>query len=158
MIGPFERLTREQECARILANHRPDDFDAIAATLDRQFRTIHDRAHVLLQICAMLVSATILVTTGKLIVTQITTHLQRVVGYLLVAAGALVITAAGVIVGGVLSIRWTTQHPGDDLGAWLMAVLRYRDGKTVAYRVSIALVLASVLAFQSAIAIALVQI
>lgn len=68
------------------------------------------------------------------------------------------ITAAGVIVGGVLSIRWITQQPGDDLGTSLMTILRSRDAKTVAYRVSIALVLASVVAFQSAIAIALVQI
>jgi hypothetical protein len=41
-----------------------------------------------------------------------------------------VITAAGVIVGGVLSIRWITQRPGDDLGTSLMTILRSRDAKT----------------------------
>ncbi len=156
MIGRFESLTRDQECARLIDNYGADGFDGIAAELDRQIRTIHNRAQVLLQICGMLMSASILVTTGKLVFGGIATDMQRFVGYLIVVAGALLVAAAGVIVGGVLSIRFISQHPGDGIGAWVVANLRYRDAKTFAYRVSIAIVLASVLVFQIAIGTALV--
>jgi len=45
-----------------------------------------------------------------------------------------------------------------NLAAWVKANLIYRDRKTAAYRVAIALVLLSTVSYQVAIAIALLQL
>src|SRR5690242_2829653 len=62
-----KRLTRDEECDRIIEAHGPADFAGISEALDRQFRTIHNRAQLLLGICGVLISASVLVTTGRLI-------------------------------------------------------------------------------------------
>ena len=151
-------LTREEECERIVKAHGPDGFDRISEALDRQFRTIHNRAQLLLGICGVLISASVVVTTGRLIGRRPEFQHQHFAGVMLVIAGVLEIAAAGVVVGGVLNIRWITQHAGDDLHAWVRANLAYRDRKTAAYRLAIAFVLLSMLSYQIAIAIALLQL
>jgi hypothetical protein len=47
----FERLDREQECARIMTAYGAD-FGSLFALLDRQFRLLHNRAQVLLALVA----------------------------------------------------------------------------------------------------------
>ena len=66
--------------------------------------------------------------------------------------------AAGTVVGGVLNVRWITQQPGEDLHGWVFSNLVYRDRKTFAYRVAIALILLSMVSYQIAIAIAMLQL
>jgi hypothetical protein len=152
-------LTRDEECDRILESHGPNDFERISEALDRQFRTIHNRAQLLLGICGVLISASVVVTTGRLIgrrPEQIV-HKQTA-GLLLVVAGVLEIGAAAAVVGGVLNVRWITQQAGEDLRAWLHTNLVYRDRKTLAYRLAIVLILASMLCYQAAISIALLQL
>lgn len=149
-------LTREQECDRILEHYR-GRFSRIGKALDEQFRTIHNRAEVLLGICGILISAGVVVTTGRL-VRRIDFAYQPIPRALLVAAGSLDMCAAAILVGGVLRVRWITQQPGDDLRAWIMANLAYRDAKTRTYRVSIVLVLLAMFAYQVAIAMALAQL
>lgn len=148
-------VTREEECDRILLHH--EDFEHISSALNQQFTTIHNRAQVLLGICGVLISASVLVTTGK-IIGRPSFRFQQAAGLLLVTAGALEIAAAAVVVAGVLNVRWITQQPGADLRAWVLSTLAYRDGKTRAYRVAIVLVLFSMATYQVAVAIALVQL
>jgi hypothetical protein len=76
----------------------------------------------------------------------------------LVVAGILEITAAAVVVAGVLRVRWITQQPGADLSEWVMSNLAYRDEKVRVYRVAMVLLLLSMVAYQTAIAIALLQL
>ncbi len=133
------------------------DFDRLSIALDRQFRTLHNRAQLLLGICGVLISASVVVTTGRIIGRPTFEH-QHLAGILLVAAGALEITAAAIVVGSVMRIRWITQQPGADLPAWIHANLAFRDAKTRSYRIAILLVLLSMFAYQAAIAIALVQL
>jgi hypothetical protein len=151
-------LTREQECDRILAHYGPDGFEPISEALDRQFRTIHNRAQLLLGVCGILISASVLVTTGRLIGPRPIFGHQHVAGVLLFSAGVLDIIAAGIVVAAVLDVRWITRQPGDDLRAWLLSNLAYRDRKTLAYRVAILIVLFSMMSYQGAIAIALLQL
>ena len=153
-----KELTREAECRRILKSHGPASFERISEALDRQFRTIHNRAQLLLGICGVLISASVLVTTGRLIGHHPEFVHQHVAGILLVVAGILEIGAAAIVVGGVLNIRWITQQPGEDLHDWVYSNLAYRDQKTLAYRWAIAFVLLSMLSYQTAIAIALLQL
>jgi len=158
-VGRASRaLTREQECERILRSHSPGDFDSISAALDRQYRTIHNRAQLLLGICGVLISASVVVTTGRLIGGRAEFAHQHVAGVMLVIAGALEIGAAAVVVGGVLHVRWITQQPGEELRDWVMANLVYRDRKTLVYRVATLLILLSMISYQIAIAIALLQL
>src|SRR5262249_8500682 len=151
VLGLYQKLNRDEECDRILQVHGADDFAAISAELNRQFTTIHNRAQLLLGICGVLISASVLVTTGRLIGRPQFLH-QRFAGQLLVVAGVLEITAAAVVIAGVLNVRWITQQPGTDLRAWVMSNLKYRDAKTRAYRLSLVLVLLSMAMYQSAVA------
>jgi hypothetical protein len=147
-------LTREEECDRILKGHGPEDFERISSALDRQFGTIHNRAQLLLGICGVMISASVLITTGRIIGRPDFLH-QHIAGRLLIVAGGTEILAAAVVVAGVLSVRWITQQPGDDLRGWVISNLAYRDRKTRSYRVAIALVLLSLVTYQVAVAIVL---
>jgi hypothetical protein len=151
-------LTLEQECERIVKSHGPGDFARVSEALDRQFRTIHNRAQLLLGICGVLISASVVVTTGRLIGRRPEFEHQHTAGVLLVAAGVLEVAAAGVVVGGVLNIRWSTRQPGEDLHAWVYTNLAYRDRKTRAYQVATMLLLLSMISYQVAIAIAMLQL
>jgi hypothetical protein len=151
-------LTREAECERIVEGHGPADFERISEALDRQFRTIHNRAQLILGICGVLISASVVVTAGRLIGQRPEYRQRHTAGVLLVTAGVLEIAAAAVIVGGVLNIRWSTRQPGDDLRQWILANLVHRDRKTLAYRVATLLLLLSMMSYQVAIAIAMLQL
>lgn len=155
---PGKSLTRDEECQRIVESHGPADFEHISEALDRQFRTIHNRAQLLLGVCGVLISASVVVTTGRLIGRTPEFRHQHAAGVLLVVAGLLEIAAAAVLVGGVLNVRWITQQPGEDLHAWVLSNLVYRDHKTLAYRLAVILVLLSMLSYQVAIAIAMLQL
>jgi hypothetical protein len=151
-------LTRDQECDRILERYGATDFERISEALDRQFRTIHNHAQLLLTICGVLISASILVTTGRLIGGPAGFHHHYTAGIMLVTAGVLDIAAASVVIGTVLNIRWITRQPGDDLRSWVFSNLVYRDRKTRAYRVATVLILLSMMSHQVAIAIAMLQL
>jgi hypothetical protein len=140
-------LTREQECDRILRVCGAENYEGIFKALDTQFRIIHNRAQVLLAICGVLLSTSI-VLMGSKIIGGI--ELRRSIGPLLMAAGAAEIACAAVVVGGVLTVRWMTEIPGNNARGWVMSSLRYRDRKTVAYRVAVALLLLSMILFQTA--------
>jgi hypothetical protein len=43
------------------------DFESISVAFDRQFTTLHNRAQLLLGICGVLISASVLVTAGRFI-------------------------------------------------------------------------------------------
>jgi hypothetical protein len=148
-------LSRQEECDRILSFYG-SDFEAISVALDRQFSTIHNRAQVLLAICGILISASVLVTTGKLI-SRPSGDSPRLAGYVLVVAGLLEVSAAAFLVGGVLRVRWITQQPGTEIRAWVMSNLAYRDRKTHFHHTAVILVLFSMLAYQSAITLALLR-
>jgi hypothetical protein len=60
----FKPLTLGEEADRILKS--PRDFELISAALDRQFHTIHNHAQLLLGICGVLITASVLVTSGRL--------------------------------------------------------------------------------------------
>ena len=151
-------LTREEECERIVEGHGPSDFERISEALDRQFRTIHNRAQLILGICGVLISASVVVTAGRLIGHRPEYRHRHTAGILLVTAGILEIAAAAVVVGGVLNIRWSTRQPGDNLRQWVLSNLLHRDRKTLAYRVSTLLLLLSMISYQIAIAIAMLQL
>jgi hypothetical protein len=141
-------LTREQECDRIL-RIGGDDLDRIAFALDRQFKLIHNRAQVLLAICGVLISTSVVLMTGKLIGRPNFTH-KEVIQALLWSAGLVEILAAGIVVVGVLRVQWMTQLPGDSVRDWVQASLRYRDQKTRAYRTAILLVVLAMAFYQVA--------
>jgi hypothetical protein len=151
------KLARAEECERILTYYGPDDFGRISHELDKQFTMLHNRAEVLLGICGILISASVVITTGRLI-GRGDFIAQRIPRLFLLAAGSLDIIAASIIVGGVLRVRWITQQPGEDVRAWVMSTLAYRDAKMRTYRVSIVLVLLAMLSYQTSVACALAQI
>jgi hypothetical protein len=99
----------------------------------------------------------VLVTTGKIIVRPDYAH-KRIVGIFMVAAGGLQVVAAAVLVVGVLSVRWITQQPGRELPDWVLSNLKYRDEKTRAYRIGIVAALLSMIFYQVAMAVALLQL
>jgi hypothetical protein len=153
-----KRLTLEDECERIVEAHGPASFERISEALDRQFRTLHNRAQLLLGICGVLISASVVVTTGRLIGRGPQFEHQHAAGLLLVAAGVLEIAAAAMVVGGVLNIRWSTRQPGEELREWVRHNLAYRDRKTRAYQVATLLLLLSMVSYQIAIAIVMLQL
>lgn len=158
-IGVFEsfgRLSREQECERILKACGAEPRE-VFFVLERQFRLLHNRAQVLLGICGVLVSTSIVLMTGKILGRPRLAYHDIIIP-LLVGAAAAEITAAAIVVGGVLRIRWITELAGDDIRAWVMTALGYRDSKASAYRASIIVLLFSMLLFQIAATLAWVQL
>lgn len=142
----FERLTREEECDRILQISGSGGYEMAYRVLDAQFKLLHDRAQLLLGLCGVLVSTSVVLMTGKIIARSVL-H-QQLISPLLVAAGAAAIAAAAIIVGGVLRIRWMSELPGTGVREWVMRSLQYRDSKTFAHRTSIMLLLLSMAMFQ----------
>lgn len=149
-------LTRRKERERLLRNYGPNGFEALAVLFDRQFRSIHNRAELLLGICGVLVSASVLIATGRSLAAP-GDDKPPLWGYLVVAAGALDLAAAAVVVAVVMGTRWITQQPGDDVSQWIDTNLRYRDSRTRAHRVAIGLVLLSMLLYQSAVSVSVLR-
>lgn len=148
-------LTREEECDRILMVCGADRPDRIAKALDMQFRILHNRAQVLLAICGVLLSTSVVLVTAKFFGRPDTRDYD--VARLLLAASATEVAGAAFVVGGVLNVRWMTELPGDSVRAWVMSALQYRDRKTKAYRTSCALLLVAMLLFQIAAATAWIR-
>jgi hypothetical protein len=149
------RLTREEECDRILMVCGADHPARVAKTLDMQFRILHNRAQVLLAICGVLLSTSVVLLTGKFFARP--DSRDYVVAGLALTASFTEVAAAAFVVGGVLNVRWMTELPGADIRAWIMSSLEYRDSKTRAYRTSCALLLVAMLLFQIAAATAWIR-
>lgn len=151
-----ERLSREREAERLL-RFLGQDAGALYAVLERQVRTINSRAQLVLGVCSMLISASVVVTAGH-IIGRLDFKYERIAALLLTGAGVISILAATLVCVGILTMRWTTQQPGEDLRAWLLSNLEQRDTKTRPYQVSVVLVLAALLMYQLALGIVLFQI
>ena len=156
MFDRLERLTREQECDRLLHVAGADPYETVFRALDVQFKLLHDRAQLLLGICGVLVSTSVVLMTGKIIIRSRVDH-QQAIAPLAVIAGVAAVASAAIVVGGVLRVRWMTELPGADVRAWIMSSLRYRDRKTLAYRTSLAILLVSMGMFQAAAILAWAQ-
>jgi hypothetical protein len=149
-------LSRADECKRIIELHRRNTAD-IELDLERQFKTLHNRAQVLLAICGVLLSASIVITAGR-IIGQPKFSLEHLAGFLLAIAGLADVCATAAVVGGVLTIRWLTQLGGESLEVWVTNAIAYRDSKTSAYRAALRLVLLSMLLYQVAVLIVVLQL
>jgi len=112
---------------------------------------------VLLGICGVLLTASVLITTGR-IIGQGSYALERIAGWFLALAGLCDIASTAIIVGGVLHIRWLTQAPGEDLRAWMMRAIAHRDAKTRAYHVALGVVMLSMAFYQAAVLIVVLQL
>lgn len=141
-------LSRSEECDRILKEVGNGKLDPIMAMLERQFTVLHNRTQVMLGLCGVVITTTGF--SGRIIAG--TNFLAQV---LIINSVALVLLAAAVVVWSVLHLRWLTQQTGADVRSWLMTALAYRDRKTDAYRVGIALLLVGLTLYVGAIAIML---
>lgn len=112
---------------------------------------------MLLGICGVLLTASVLITTGR-IIGQGSYALERIAGWFLALAGLCDIASTAIIVGGVLHIRWLTQAPGEDLRAWMMRAIAHRDAKTRAYHVALGVVMLSMAFYQAAVLIVVLQL
>lgn len=133
------------------------DDSATRHELEQQFATLHARAQVLLGICGVLLTASVLITTGR-IIGRGNYQLARLAGTFLALAGLCDIAATAIVVGGVLNIRWLTQEPSKDLRAWMMRAIAHRDKKTRAYHLALSVVLLSMVFYQAAVLIVVLQL
>ncbi len=155
MTDRFKRASREEECKQLLAAYEANRFEIVKA-IESQFNTLHNRAQVLLAICGVLLTSSVMLMTGKLIGGPDLPHLSTASRFMIVG-GASDILAAVVAVGGVLRIRWESP-PGRDLHSWVMTRLVYRDRKTRALHISITLLMVAMLLHQVAATIVLVKL
>ena len=146
---------RAEECEQLIEVHRSEP--ELRGEVAQQFTTLHGRAQVLLGICGVLLTASVLITTGR-IIGHGTYVLERVAGMLLALAGLCDIVATGIVVAGVLHIRWLTPRHGEDLRTWIMRALAHRDAKTRAYHAALAAVILSMLFYQAAVLIVVLQL
>ncbi len=107
-------------------------------------------AQVLLGLCGIVVTTTGF--SGRLIAGT-----SRPAQWLIVLGVVLVLTAAALVVVGVLHLWWLTQHPGKSTRDWLGHALGYRDRKTRFYRFAIVLMLAGLVFYVAAIALMLLN-
>jgi hypothetical protein len=149
-------LRRASECDHFLELHRSDP-SAIRRDLEEQFKALQGRSHVLLGICGVLLTASVLITTGR-IISKGNYALARAAGWLLALAGLCDIMATFVIVAAVLNIQWITRMPNEDLRTWIARAIAYRDHKTLAYHFALGVVLLSMLFYQAAVLIVVLQL
>jgi hypothetical protein len=149
------RARREEESQQIIATHGGDRFK-VAEAIERQFKTLQDRAQVLLAVCGVLLTSSVLLVTGKIIARRNIPHLAAASRFM-IAAGACDILAGAIAVGAVLVVRWANP-PGPQLQAWLLSRLAYRDRKTHALHASILLVLLAMILYQTSATIVLAQL
>ncbi len=140
-------MTPEQEADRILRMYGPDQ-PRIMELLERQFVILHNRAQVLLTLCGVVITVTGF--SGRLIAGT-----NRLAQVLVIGGVSLSLLAAIVVVWGVLHLWWLTQQPGDDVRAWLLSCLAYREGKTRAYRAGLIILIVGLTLYVGAIAIML---
>jgi len=150
-------LTREEECERLIELHRELGTGQLVMLFERQLRTLNGRAQHILAICSFLVSSSVVVTAGHLI-GRLDFQYERLAAVVLTLAGTLAIAAAAVVCGGVIRLRFTTQQRGVDLRAWILSNLAHRDGKSRAYRLSVLLVLTSLILYQLALGLVLFRL
>jgi hypothetical protein len=148
------RLAEERD--QLLDLHHSNG-SAIKRELDAQFTTLHNRAQLLLGLCGVLLTASVLITTGR-IIGRGTYALQHLAGWLLGTAGFCDILATAIIVGGVLHIRWLTPTSSENLADWTMRAIGHRDRKTVAYHVALAVVMLSMIFYEGAVLIVIFQL
>jgi hypothetical protein len=141
---------RRDECERILRIYG-DNYEQLSTMLDRQFQMMHARASVLLGICG------VLITTTSLLQRFMMPRPARLEQAALLVGGGMALLAATIIVVGVLQLRWITDQPGDDVPAWLLTNLTYRDRKTHAYRVGTAAMVVSMLLYELSVVTALLS-
>lgn len=134
-----------------------DERDQRRKELDQQFATLHGRAQVLLGICGVLLTASVLITTGR-IIGRGSYALARVAGWLLALAGLCDIATTAIIVGGVLHIHWLTHDPDEDFADWMTRAIAHRDKKTRAYHTGLAIALLSMMFYQAAVLIVVLQL
>lgn len=144
----MNKLTRNEEASRLQEMYGPDGTARIMEALERQFAVLHNRAQVLLALCGIVVTTTGF--SGRLIAGT-----NVVAQWCVILGVVLTLLAAGVVVWGVLHLRWLTQQAGELTRAWLLTCLYYRDIKTNYYRLSIILLLTGLTAYVGAIAIML---
>lgn len=150
------RHSLAEETDQLIALH-PANETATRQELESQFATLHGRAQLLLGICGVLLTASVLITTGR-IIGHGALALARLAGWLLALAGLCDIAATAIIVGGVLHIRWLTKEPTEDLRTYMMRAIAHRDAKTRAYHAALAIVMLSMLFYQAAVLIVVVQL
>jgi hypothetical protein len=145
-----------EELEELIALYR-SDAAAIRQELYDQFKTLHGRAQVLLGICGVLLTASVLITTGR-IIGRGSYELARIAGWLLALAGLCDIGATAIIVGGVLHIKWLTHAPGEDLRTWVLRAVAHRNAKTRAYHAALVVVLLSMLFYQGSVLMVVLQL
>ena len=127
-----------------------DDWPGMMAVLERQFGVLHNRSQVLLTLCGIVVSTTGF--SGRLVAGT------NVLSQALIVSGlAFILASAGVVVLGVLHLRWLTMQGGETPAAWLVTSLAYRDRKTKFYRVGIVLLLIGLILYGGSLAVTLLN-
>jgi hypothetical protein len=124
------------------------DAPRIMEALERNFAVLHNRAHVQLTMCGIVITTTGF--SGRLIAgTNFLAQLCVILG-----VGVTLVSAA-LVVFYVQHIHWLTQHLGELVRPWLLACIKYRDTKTRYYRWSIFLLLVGLVFYVVAIGIML---
>src|SRR5687768_16032755 len=93
MIPPMlaaRSLSRDDEARRILAEYGEEGFEPIMMMLERQFVVLHNRAHVALDLCGIIISTTSF--SGRIIAGA-----NVAAQWLIIAGVALVLLSAAVV-------------------------------------------------------------
>ncbi len=141
-------LSQNQEADRIIAHYGENALPEIMLMLERQFAVLHNRAQVLLALCGIIIS-----TTGF--------SGRNIAGTgpwaqaLVLCGVGLILLSAAVVCWGVLHLRWLTMQQGQSVHDWLITSIKYRDTKTLSYRIGLLIMLLGLATYVSAIVIML---
>lgn len=144
------QLSPEEE-AHTLIRLCQEDLRSVVTMLESQLNTIHARAQVLLSFCGIVITTTGF--SGRLIAgTHTSAQICIIVGLVLM------ICCAAYVFSKVGSVRWITREFNIDRPIdSLTRVLRRRDAKTAAYRISGYLLLLGLVFYAISIAIMLLN-
>lgn len=139
--------SREEEADHILALYG-NDAARVMATIEGQLQGLASRAQTLLSLTGITITVTGF-SGATIAKTSVLAAILIVTGLVLVLAGA------GLCIGGILGVRWTTSLAPCSLRDALLHAMKRRDEKTVAYDRALKLVGAGLSAYVASVSLLL---
>lgn len=140
-------VTAEEEAAHLLALYERDVSKVLGA-VEHQLDILMSRAQTLLSLAGLTITVTGF--SGASIAKS------GVAAALLLVSGLVtVLVGAGVAMGGILRVRWTTQMRASTLEESLLHAIRTRDAKTAAFSRALLLIIIGLALYVGSVAVLL---
>lgn len=141
--------SREEEADHLLALY-DGDAGRVMATIESQLNSLASRAQTLLSLAGITITVTGF--SGASIAKT-----SAIAAILIVSGLVLVLVSAGLCIGGILAVSWTTSLAPCSLRSSVLFALARRDSKTIAYSRALVLAILGLSAYVASVSLLLLN-